>query len=221
MAEEQDKNVARETRFPGNAYTNIKPKGEAPQQSTDIPKPDEKKKPKIKPTKKTVGERIAENFLAADREDIKEHLLFDWLIPEIKSAIEDIIHMVLYGTRGGSRGSRNRSGGGRYTPYNSIYDERKRERERGGDLDPTRQNFRRIRLTFYAREDAEEVLGDLRDSLEESSGGFVTVKELYSLAELPTNSTMYKWGWFDLRDARILREGEDYTLEMPRAEVIR
>lgn len=207
--------VVGDDKMPSNNYTDIKPRGEI-----KAPASNEKKKSKVKGLKKqTFGERIAENFLNLDREQIRDRLLFDWLFPEIIATFDDILRMIFFGDRNGGprgsrRGDRGRSG------YNSIYDERRRERERD---DPTRQNFRHIKLVFYTREDAEEVLDDLRESLEESSGGFVSVKELYSHenVDMPTNYTMTNWGWFDLEDCIITRDRDDWILEMPKAEAVR
>ena len=209
-------------KFPSNSYTEIKPREEVmPEKKKKEEATEKKKKHPAKEKKRTLGERIAENFLNLDHEQIRERLLFDWLFPEIISTVDDILRMIFLGERGGSRRSRrNDDRRGRYTSYNSIYDERRRERD-SDSADPTRQNFRHIRLEFYDRDDADEVLDDMRESLEESSSGWVTVKELYSLADLPTNSTMYKWGWQDLEDCLISRRGDNYVLEMPKAEVIR
>jgi hypothetical protein len=199
-------------KMPSNNYTDIKPK-----ESFAPPAEAPKKKIKAKEKKRTFGERIAENFLNLDKEQIRDRLLFDWLFPEIIATFDDILRMIFFGDRNGGPRSSRRSERGR-SGYNSIYDERRRERERD---DPTRQNFRHIKLVFYSREDAEEVLDDLRESLEESSGGFVTVKELYSLADMPTNYAMTSWGWFDLEDCIITRDRDDWILEMPKAEVVR
>lgn len=204
--------VVGEDRMPSNNYTDIKPK-----ESINVPAESPKKKIKAKEKKRTFGERIAENFLNLDREQIRDRLLFDWLFPEIIATFDDILRMIFFGDRNdGSRSSRRGERG--RSSYNSIYDERRRERERD---DPTRQNFRHIKLIFDTREDAEEILDELRESLEESSGGFVTVKELYSLADMPTNYAMNSWGWFDLEDCIITRDRNEWVLEMPKAEVVR
>lgn len=199
----------------GNSYTDIRPREEIKKPEAD----GKQKKIKAKEKKLSFGERIAENFLNLDYESIKDRLLFDWLFPEIIATAGDILRMIFFGDRNGGprssrRGERGRSG------YNSIYDERRRERERN---DPTRQNFRHIKLVFYNRGDAEDVLDDLRESLEESSGGFVTVKELYSHenVDMPTNYTMTYWGWHDLEDCLITRDRDDWILEMPKAEEVR
>lgn len=201
----------RNERFKGNAYTNPQSKESRTEESA----PDEKK-PRARETKPTFGERIANSFLSANREDIREHLIFDWLIPEFKGMLEDVLHMILFGTTGGSRRKRGNERGS--AGYNSIYDgESRRSRERD---DPTRQNFRRIRLTFPTREDARDAIDNLREALADAECGYVTVKELYSNEGFPTNSAMYRWGWYNLEEYRITRSGDEFVLEMPRAEVI-
>jgi len=94
-----------------------------------------------------------------------------------------------------------------YNPYTSV--------------SPDLQDFRRIQLTFDSREDAEELLDDLREELEIAKDYYVSVRTLYSLADLPTNVVMLNWGWYDLEDCEITREAEHYILKMPPAERIR
>ena len=84
-----------------------------------------------------------------------------------------------------------------------------------------RQDFRKIRLTFQDREDAIEVLDDLREELKMSKDYYVSVRTLYSLADLPTNNVMLNWGWYDLEDCEIAREADHYILKMPPVEYIR
>lgn len=209
-----DENKTTEQRFPPNDYTSIKPRAQ------DIPSGD-KKKDEIKPVargktkKKTFGERIAENFLATDREEIKEHLLFDWLIPGIKNAVEDIIHMLLYGEATDPRIRRKR-GESRVerVPYNSIYDGKRR---RDDEYIPRKRN-RSPELIFDTRQDAEEVLSTLFEYVDDY--GVATMKDLYSLADMPTDHTMYKWGWYDLREATVVKVREGFLLKMPKAEPI-
>lgn len=217
---DEEKNQSMQEKFPSNSYTEIRPIEEYSMVRKKTEKDSEtKKKVQAKEHRKTFGERISENFMNFDREQIKDRLIFDWLLPEIISTVDDILRMIFFGDRngGGRRSRRDRRDG--YTSYNSIYDEKRRDRD--DRPDPTRQNFKHIRLEFYTKEDAEDILDDLRESLAESENGWVSVKELYSLSNLPTNSAMWKWGWNDLEDCMIERRGEDYVLMMPRAEVIR
>lgn len=89
--------------------------------------------------------------------------------------------------------------------------------------DPTHQDFRHIQLVFESREDAEEVLDDLKTilktTIETGDKAHVQVRDLYSVANLPTNSAMFNWVWYDLDDCRIERNGDNYILKMPPAEL--
>lgn len=80
------------------------------------------------------------------------------------------------------------------------------------------QDFRKIRLAFDSREEAEEVLDDLREELEISKEGYVLVQTLCSIADLPTTLSMFDWCWYDLEDCEITREADHYILKMPPAD---
>ena len=205
---------AMEKKFPSNDYTKIKPREEIARKNDKPEKSKLKGKVREPENKKTFGERIADNFMNIDYEQIKDRLLFDWLFPEIISTLGDILRMIFsQDGRGRSRSSARKRRDG-YTEYSSISDGSSSRNRR----DPTRQDFRKIRLEFYEREDAEEVLDDLRERLEGSSVDFIPVRDLYSLADLPTNSTMLNWVWYDLEDCHIERNGDNYVLRMPPAE---
>ena len=74
---------------------------------------------------------------------------------------------------------------------------------------------------YFDSEEAKDDMAELRERLRESERGYVTVRELYTVAGLPTNSTMFNWGWYDLEDMDLVRDGDDWILEMPKAEVIK
>ena len=84
--------------------------------------------------------------------------------------------------------------------------------------DPIRQDFRKIKLKFCDREEAQEVLDILSDTLNDSSVDYVDVEYLYRLADLPTNWVMREWVWYDLEDCSIYHQGNCYILKMPPAE---
>lgn len=81
-------------------------------------------------------------------------------------------------------------------------------------------DYKHIRLEFYKKEDAKDVLDNLRESLEESRCGYVSCHKLFWLADLPGTIEMFKWGWRDLKDCYIYRFDNHYTLSMPPAEII-
>lgn len=174
----------------------------------------QQKRPKAVESEKeeTFGDRIVRNAKGIDFDGIKDRLLFDWLFPEIISTLGDILRMIF--SKDGRGRPRSSKKNGRYTSYNSIYDEKHGDRDR---RDPSKQDFRKIRLEFYDRDVVVEVLDELRENLEKSNGGYVTVRELYSLADLPTNPAMFNWVWYDLEDCTIERVGDHYILIMPPA----
>ncbi len=202
------------TKFPANNYTDIKPR---PKKDTIAGKG------KVREKKKTVGERIADDFLATDGEELKEHFIFDWLIPGIKTIVEDIVHMLLYGS--GSRGDIRRERGEsriRRTPYNSIYDGRRRQ----NDEYVSRKGTRQPELIFDYRADAEQVLSGMNEYIDDY--GSATIKDFYSIVstvsegviDVPTDFAMTKWGWYDLTEASVVHVRGGYLLKMPKAEVI-
>lgn len=213
---EVDKEKLKE-QFPSNDYTQIKPREEIGKQMEPSKKlkPDKSKlKSGVVEKKPTFGERIANNFMNIDYEGIKNRFLFDVLFPEIISALGDVLRAI-FSQDGRGTVRRKRKDG--YTEYSSISDGNSKRREK----DITRQDFRKIKLEFYEREDAEEVLDDLRERLADSNVDYIPVRDLYSLADLPTNSAMLNWVWYDLEDCRIERIGEYYILRMPPAEARR
>ena len=61
--------------------------------------------------KKSVGDKIRDTFIAEDLVKVKDYVVTDVIVPNIKKAIDDIvsngIHMVLYGSGTGSRSAQH------------------------------------------------------------------------------------------------------------------
>lgn len=210
---ERDKKI--DERFPGNSYTQIKPR---PQDAVKTPEAGgtvKKVTGKVKERKKTIGERIADNFLATDKKNVKDHLIFDWLIPGLKNAIIDTVRMVLFGDYEDRsyRGRRDDDRGVRRVPYNSIFDDKRRD-DRGSYPRNSRQP---AELVFDSRADAKQTLSIMREYIRDY--GKATVKDLYSIVDMPTEFPMTRCGWYDLDDAAIVETIEGYVLKMPRVEV--
>lgn len=202
---ESDLDRRLEERFPSNAAKRI----------TDNSN-DEEKKPlqgKVVEKKKGLGERIAEAFIMTDGASIKDYLIFNVLIPGVKNTIENVIHMILYPTKGDTRIVR-RGGESRIIPvkYRGRFEERRRNDEYVG----SRMRANKPELVFDHREDAEEILGIMTRKIERT--GFASMKELYREAELPTDFTYDSWGWRNLYDAMIVQVSEGWLLKMPEME---
>jgi len=196
-----------EERFPSNTYT---------QKKTD---PDEVLKVttgKVKEKKKSLGERVAEAFIATDGRDIKDYFVFDVLIPGLKRAVEDLVHMVLYNDHKSGRVERkNGESRIRRVSYSSVYGNSQKRDE----ALTARPKVSKTDLIFETRADAEEVLSMMADRVEDA--GFATVKYLNALSDMPTDFTQTRWGWHDVSGASIVqtRDGE-YLLKMPRVEEV-
>lgn len=80
-------------------------------------------------------------------------------------------------------------------------------------------DFKHIKLEFQTREEAQNVRDDLEEMLAISANGYVTVRDLYSIAGLPTNLEMMHRVWYDLEDCTIERNGDNYILKMSPAEL--
>jgi hypothetical protein len=200
-------NQRKDEKLPGNSYI----KKEENKEKTRTDKPVAKGKEK----KRTVTEKLMENLLATTKKDVRDYIIFDWAIPTFKTMIEDTVHLLLFGER--SRGSIRRDRGEsriRHFPYDRSYDGDDRGRD---EYIPRRS--RQPELIFDTRGEAEDVLDAMYDILRDYKR--VSMKDLYSLADMPTDYTMTYWGWYDLRDASVVKVREGFALKMPRAEDIR
>lgn len=173
--------------------------------------------------KPSLGKRLRESFAGDDAPTVGQYVVFDVVMPAVKSMVVDVvsqgIERLLYGDTGRSRTS---GGNGRrqFTDYSSRSSSRvgrpdPRETTRATGIDGYRD------LQFETRADAELVIDRMRDQLQEY--GVCTVAYLYECANVTavTNFQDNKWGWFDLRGVGIrgtLRSG--YIIDLPRPQPI-
>lgn len=163
-----------------------------------------------KTKKKNDVQKFADVFISEDVNNVKSYILMDVLVPAIKKAISDIvvngIDMILYGEAGHTKKSN-----GTKPSYRSYYES-------------NNSNRATIRRTAYSfddivmdnRADAEEVLDSMLATIDKY--GIVSVADMYDLVGITGNYTDNKYGWTDLRSARIERERDGgYTINLPRA----
>ena len=173
-----------------------------------------------KERKKPLGRRMLETFKGEDAQTVGQHILFDVLVPAAKNAISDAvtqgIERMLFGeVRRGRAPGIARTGG--YTSYGSV------SRPSGRAFQPndgTRDISRRARTTHDFREiviedrgEAERVLDELGNILD--SFDMVTVNDLYTMVNITGNFTDDKYGWTDLRGARVERVRDGYLINLP------
>lgn len=168
----------------------------------------------VKVKKKKGLRKIADEFIAGDATTIKEHMVKDVLVPNIKKLIWEALtgglDVALNGKGGSYRGKTN-AGRVSYRDYNNDYKSARpsenSSRARGG--------YSCDDIVCGSRGEAEEMLSQLLEMLEEYDTP-VSVAELYALAGLSHNPVDCKWGWKDLSSAYVSRCSDGYMLKLPR-----
>ena len=164
--------------------------------------------------KKPLGRRIAENFTGDDVHSVGSYVLFEVMLPALKTMIADAgsqgLDRMLFGD---SRSARANRGG--YTSYNKMHTSGKSESAR---VISTRaratHDFREIIIDD--RGEAESVIERLRDLI--SNYDTASVSDLYACVGITGNFTDEKWGWTDLRSAAVRYTRGGYLLELPPAQ---
>lgn len=164
-----------------------------------------------KTKKKNDVQKFADVFISEDVNNVKSYIFLDVLVPAIKKAISDIvvngIDMILYGEAGHTKKSN-----GTKPSYRSYYDN-----NNSNNRTTTRRTIYSFDdIVMNSRADAEEVLDTMLETIEKY--GIVSVADMYDLVGITGNYTDNKYGWTDLRSARIERERDGgYTINLPRA----
>ena len=164
-----------------------------------------------KTRKKDGAHKLADIFISDDVNSIKSYVLMDVLVPTIKKAISDIvkngIDMILYN---GDAPERKRSGSSKIS-YQSYYD-------RDRHSEPVRSNrsiYDYDDIILDTRGEAEEVLSRMDELIDRYRTA--SVADLYDLVGVTGKYTDNKYGWDDLRTARVERVRDGYILRLPRA----
>ena len=167
-------------------------------------------------TKKPLGKRFAETFLAEDMKDVKTWLWKDVIVPGIANAILDGLSMMFFGETTSRDRKRRRDRDDR-TNYSSYYrgssdrrdrDSRRRRDDRYDSDD--RVDFRNIVLR--ERADAEHVIEELRSRIRKNDSA--SVADLLDLIDVPGRYTDNNWGWDDERDIGIRRVSNGYLIDV-------
>lgn len=148
--------------------------------------------------------KFASFIVPEDVEDIKSYIWEEVVIPATKNILSDVVDTVLFGSAGGRRGS------GRNTNYNRISTKRDTSSMRAA----TRRTTDVKEIIFDSRGDAEEVLDCMDEILERYDA--VRVADFNELVGKTGHYTDNKYGWLDLRDASVVRDGGGYRIKLPR-----
>lgn len=166
-----------------------------------------------KTKKKSELTKLKDVFISEDVSNVKTYIISDVLIPAAKKAVYDIItngiDMILYG---GSGRSKSKSNVDRVS-YRSYY-ETSKDRFGSNSVSATR-GFEYDDIIFESRGEAEAVRTQMNEIIDQY--GYVTVADLYDMADLTAPFTSNRYGWTSVRNADIGRVRDGYVLKLSRA----
>jgi hypothetical protein len=176
--------------------------------------------------KRGLGRQFKDTFIGGSARGAFDYMITDVVIPAIRDTIFDAIQggldRLIYGDHRPRRGTPPSfySANPPRVNYQGIMS----NPQRPNTPPPSRMLSRRSRarhdfdeIIIPNRAEAEETLDRMYDEL--SRYGRVTVAILYELVGIQSTHTDHKWGWTQLRGARVrsLRNG-GYLLDLPEPE---
>lgn len=182
-------------------------------------KPEEKReitkvvKNPAKTKKKGELNKLTDVFISEDAKNVKSYVIYDVLVPLIKKGIFDALinsaEMIFFG----EDGARRRRGSGDYVQYGRFSDSRDR---RPRQESRPRSRFDYDDILFESRGEAERALDQMYDVIR--TYGYVTVADLYDMADITAPYTSNKYGWMSVDHAKISRTMDgDYIIKLPKA----
>lgn len=162
----------------------------------------------VKSKKKNEIRKLADVFIPEDVSSVKAYILMDVIVPAIKKIISDTVDTLLY--PGGIGRIKRKSTVGK-TPYNVCYDKENGHRDYSSIR--TRNGYDYDDIILDNRGEAEEVLTRMDELV--ATYGLVSVADLYDLVGISGNYTDNKYGWKDIRSAKVIRVRDGYMLKLP------
>lgn len=163
--------------------------------------------------------KIKESMQCEDRQSISDYIIYDIIIPTIKSAISDTIRgsldMWLFKERYRPNNIK-RDGTKSYVSYNHYYNGNENQPNRNSQNHLNNYSFEEV--IFNSRGEAEDVLSKLSEAIEEY--GLVSVGDFYDLCGIHSSYTDNKYGWSNLREAFTERNRDGYIIKLPRPKPI-
>lgn len=157
-------------------------------------------------------------FVGEDLPDVKDHFLDDVLFPALRNMIfdgfTDGLSMLLFHEVGRVARGKGRTN---YSSYSySGNGRRSRDRRRDDDYydEEDRKKPSIDDVILESRADAENVLEDLRDYIEDYDQ--VSVAYYYGLCGITPDYTDESWGWDSLRTANVTHARGGFRINMPR-----
>ena len=185
---------------------------------------EEKKEESLKPVvqgkvsvkKKSEGRKFMETFFQGDLDKVSTSIWSDVVVPMIRDMLWGALERAGRGIIYGDFESRSR----RDNDNNSIrarqvdFTRYSKPRDRKYDYERSEDVYNYGELVIESRRDAEAILDRMNELLD--SYRWVSVAQLYELANLSSKYTDRNYGWRDLRDAYITTTRGGYLIKLPR-----
>lgn len=169
-----------------------------------------------KKREKGFGQKLKSLFFD-DSRSVSEYLLTDIVVPAVKDLISDAVtgavQMILFGDTSARHSNRSQDRNSTYTSYSSYYSNNNHQPKRESRPSPRLDSADSVILS--SRGEAEEVLSRMGDIVDRYD--FVSVADLYEMVRIPSQYTDNKYGWNDMRSARVRRVRDGYMLDLPPA----
>lgn len=168
--------------------------------------------------KRSEARKFADAFLADDLNSIKTHIISDVLIPELKNALYDIatnaLDAILYGSSGNPSKKKSVSSKFSYiTPYHKMSNNNANSEH---IADRPKKTYEYDELLFDTRGKAESILKDMDSHI--GQYGMVSIADYYEFAEMTSEYTTNKYGWTDIRGAKVVPYRGKYRIaNLPKA----
>lgn len=182
----------------------------------------------VKVKKKPFGQKFRETFMATDGRTVRDYVVNDVLLPSARDLLYDIINKgvgrLMYGERGKVPGIGGTFGGVKTpyaTPVNRMFGMGAIQTSTMGQRmfqAPGLQPASADDFVLPTREDAEVIIEAVNDRL--GMYGQVSVYELKKMLGLQTNHAENKWGWENLRGARIDPSRDGWIMVLPNPVVL-
>lgn len=187
--------------------TDISQKG---QTSEDKKKNEKLIKSQVERRKTSTGKKLINAIIGDDIPDVKEHIVWDVIIPSIRDTIRNsLINMVESVFGGGVRSVNNSNGS--YISYSSISNPSIADRANNRN----RSIYDYDEIIFNNRGEADEVLQQLIYSIRRY--GYVSILDYYDMVGVRTRPSDANYGWINLNNASVERVNGGYLLRLPKA----
>lgn len=161
--------------------------------------------------KPSTSRRIRDIFIGEDIENVGDYLVFDIIVPGIKSLIVDSIintTEAIFGT-----GSRRKRPINEQTSYSAYYKSSTTQQRPGYTRASVRDQYSYNDIIVDTRGEAELILDQLLEAID--TYGSVSIGDLYDACGITGEFTDYNYGWFNLRNASVRRVRDGYILDLP------